>query len=218
MSHIKCTCLRWIAVAAASSLLLANLSAVAQTAKTPAPPAPATGEARTTIPFAVIDLQRVLTQSQAGKSALEQLDQLKAKYRGELNKLQEKIRSEQEDLTRQQSILAPEAFEEKRRAYQRDASDLQQTVQDRNTDFELTEKRAQGEILRAVEGILKQYLFDHSISFIFDRVNVLMADSSSDVTEDVMRLLNKQLPAVKLSEGAPAAKPGVAAKKVPPAK
>jgi Skp family chaperone for outer membrane proteins len=215
MIQIKNSCLRWLAVAAAANLAFATLSAVAQTAKPSLPPV---AEARSAMPFAVLDLQRVLTQSQAGKSVLEQLDQLKVKYRTELNKLQEKIRAEQEDLARQQGVLSPEAFEEKRRAYQRDASDLQQTIQDRNTDFELNEKRAQAEILRAVEGILKQYLFDHSISFIFDRVNVLMADSTVDVTNDVMQLLNKQLPSVKLGEGGSPTKPSAAAKKTPPAK
>lgn len=205
---------RALGVVMLSVALFAAASASAQTAKPAAPPA--TAAAPTPLPIAVLWMQRVYHDSAAGKTATQELGELRARYQTEVAKGESKIRAEQDDLARQQPVLSADAFEEKRRAYQRDASDLQQLLQDRTAELDLKSKRITSQIDGALVKVLKPYMIERGISIVIDRQQVITMDQAIDITDDVLKELNKVLPAIKLSEGTPS-KDSAAPKKAPAA-
>ncbi|HUN51208.1 MAG TPA: OmpH family outer membrane protein [Candidatus Sulfotelmatobacter sp.] len=204
---------RGLGIAVLSLTLFGATDSLAQAAK----PA-ATQAVQSPLPIAVLGLQQVLRDSAAGKSAAQQVGALHEKYQAEIVRGQEKLRAEQEDLTRQQAVLSPDAFEVKKRAYQRDASDLQQLLQDRNDELDLINKKVVNQIEGTVLAILKQYMPERGISILVDRQSTISYDPAIDVTNDVLQRLDKALPTIKVSEGAAAGRGSAPAKKAPAAK
>jgi outer membrane protein len=190
---------RALAVALMSAAVSCATAASAQTTK-PAAPQAAT-QAPASLPIAVMRMQRILRESAAGKSAAQQVGELQAKYQAEIARRQEKIRAEQDDLARQQAVLSPDAFEEKRRAYQRDATDLQQLLQDRNGELDLIEKKVYAEIQASLLTILKQYQPERGIKVLLEAQNTVSYDPTLDITEEIIQRLDKVLPTIKISEG-----------------
>ena len=203
---------RALGIAVLSLTLFSATDTFAQAAK----PA-ATQAAQTPLPIAVLWMQRVMRDSAAGKSAAQQVGELHEKYQAEIVKGQEKLRAEQDDLARQQAVLSPDAFEAKKRAYQRDASDLQQLLQDRNDELDLINKKVTNQIESALLSILKQYMPERGISILVDRQSTISYDPAIDVTNEVLQRLDKALPTIKVSEGTSTGRGSAPAKKAPAA-
>jgi Skp family chaperone for outer membrane proteins len=63
----------------------------------------------------VIDLNRILTEAKASVSAAEQIEEIAIEIENEIKLSDEEIIKEQNLLIESQSIMAPEAFEAKRK-------------------------------------------------------------------------------------------------------
>ena len=71
-----------------------------------------------TVVMAIVDIQKIMRESAASVSIRDQIDQVRSEYQSELDAKEERLRATDEDLQRQRAILAPEAFEEKRKAFE----------------------------------------------------------------------------------------------------
>jgi outer membrane protein len=72
----------------------------------PAAPAVAAGPVLTAPTVALVDIQRVVADSAAGKNMLSQLDTERKKIREQLAKLDEDFKNQENELRRQRSILS----------------------------------------------------------------------------------------------------------------
>ena len=100
-------------------------------AQTPAA-APAPG-ALTPPTVAVVDMQRVLLESAAGRSIQSQLEGERRKIRDQVSKLDEELKATENEIKRQRSVMAPDAVNEQVQAFQRKQADAQRVVQERIT-------------------------------------------------------------------------------------
>ena len=109
-------------------------SAFAQTpAAAPAAAPVVAGPPLTPPTVAVVDMQRVLVESAAGKSIQSQLDTERRKIRDQITRMQDELKSQQNQFIRTRSVMAPEAAQEQQQQLQRKEADAQRTLQDRST-------------------------------------------------------------------------------------
>src|SRR5262245_20305294 len=86
----------------AASLLLSAMVAPAEAADPP-----------TSVTILVVDTQRVMGESKAGKAIQQQVQQRVQSYQQGLSKQEQALASAQQDLQKQQTILAQDAFSAK---------------------------------------------------------------------------------------------------------
>ena len=161
----------------------------AQTAATPSNP----------IPVAVIDAQRVLHESVAGKKADAFIGDLRGKYQQEIAKTEEQLRAEDQELGRQRSLLSPEAFEARRHEFERKVQESQRLVQERNGAFDATVRQARAEIGKVVITVVTEMMQKKNILLVIDRAQIVASQTSIDLTEQVLAEVNKRLPSIPLS-------------------
>ena len=58
--------------------------------------------------------------------------------------------------------------------------------------------KATGELLKSVNQILSNYASENKISLIIQKKNIIVGQSSLDVTDTIMKILNKQIKSVNL--------------------
>src|SRR5262245_17626658 len=104
----------------AATGFLSPLSAFAQDAKLPTPV------------IAIIDGDMVANESLAGKGVVLEQSKYAEALKGFVTDNETKLRAEEQDLTRQRATLAPDVFEQKARAFQQKAADLQMQVKQRS--------------------------------------------------------------------------------------
>lgn len=146
--------------------------------------------------IAVIDTQHIHRTTLAGKDIQVQLDAMRAKFQSEMQKEEEKIRTEREALARQKDILAPEAMQAKSRAFEEKVAAAQRLAQEKRRQLELALRQATNELQRALIPVLQEIMDARKITLVVDKNQVVMQASGLDITTEVIEQLNRKLPSI----------------------
>ena len=148
----------------------------------------------------VIDSQQIRRDSLAGKDILRQIDDIRSAVQADIQKQEQQLRAEEDELKRQRAILTPEAFDQKRQAWEQKVMEVQRKVQEKNAALEMALQKANGELQRAIMPILQKTLDARNATFLVDKSQIiLMAPNKGlDVTTDVIEKLDSVLPGVKV--------------------
>ena len=195
-------------------VLFGALTVLPAFAQTPAAaPAPvAAGPALVPPTVAVVDMQRVLVESAAGKSIQSQLDTERRKIRDQITRMDDELKSAQNQFIRTRSVMAPEAANEQQQALQRKQADAQRVVQDRQEAFQKGESDAVNVVGDNMRDIVQQIAGERHIGMVLRKELVIsMADKNMDITDDVVQRLNTKLPSVTVTIPAPGATPAAPA-------
>jgi outer membrane protein len=135
------TCLLAVFLAASPAALRAQDAAA---------PAGAKAEALRPARIAIVDMQRISSESLLGKSYAAQIDALKSdidaagtKKQNELQKLDADIKALQDDLQKQAGVLSPEATDKKQQEIVKKTRERQAFVEDGQAELQRMRDRAQ---------------------------------------------------------------------------
>lgn len=158
--------------------------------------------AETNYPFtsiAIVDLNMILTDSKAAKDATEQFEAIQKSTEDEIVASDKEMLDERNRLIEQQSVIAPEAFELK-------AKDFEKRLQNYNTEkqaklrkLEGVLQKARNDILENVKPILEELSQELGVTVILEKNSVLLSANNMDITNDIVKKLNKKLPKIKVS-------------------
>lgn len=167
-------------------------------------PAAAQDNQRLLARIAILDVERVLTQSEAGKNALKQITDQRKRYQDEISKAEDQLRNEERDLVQSRATLAADAFDEKRRAFERKVQDTQRLVQQRSGTIDGMMRNAREQIGKAALAALQELIKERGFNVVLDRKQIVATDPGLEVTDEVLSRVNQRLPSIKV-EGAAAA-------------
>ena len=148
--------------------------------------------------IAVIDTQHIHRTTLAGRDIQVQLDAMRAKFQTEMQKEEDKIRAEREDLERQKDILAPEAIAARSRAFEEKVVAAQRLAQERRRQLELALRQATNELQRALIPVLQGIMDARKITLIVDKSQIVMQAGGMDITTEVIEELDRKLPSVRV--------------------
>jgi Skp family chaperone for outer membrane proteins len=106
---------------------------------------------------------------------------------------------ERNKLIEQQSVMAPEAFELKAKDYEKKLQTYQVEKQNKLRKLEGVLQKARNEILENVKPILEELSKELGVTVILEKNSVLLSATNMDITENVIKKLNKELPKIKVS-------------------
>jgi outer membrane protein len=208
--------MRSFVVAAALSLVLTAAPLAAQTGQ-PAgagqSPAPAQS-AQPPKPFpegskiAVVNIQRVASQSTEGKASTAKVQALHQQKSTQLAEMNKKLQADQQKLQQQQSVMNEQARGQLEREIERQQKDIQRFSQDAQEDVQNLQGDLQQQFERRLQPIIEQVVQERGIQVLFSRVDagIVWADAGLDVTDEVIRRLDAASPATPAptSSSAPA--------------
>jgi Skp family chaperone for outer membrane proteins len=184
-------------------------SAIAQTpAAAPAAASAAFGPALVAPTVAVVDIQRVLGESAAGRSIQSQLDTERRKIRDQVSRLEEDLKTSENDLKRKRSVMQPDEVNEQVQALQRKQAEAQRVVQDRQESFQKGESEAVNVVGDNMRDLVQQYAAERHIGMVLRKELVIsMADKNMDITDEIISRLNAKLPSVTVTVTPPGGVP-----------
>jgi Skp family chaperone for outer membrane proteins len=149
--------------------------------------------------FAVIDVQRVIRDSKATRSIRPQIEKLKEGYESGFKKQEEELRGANQDLARQRAILSPEAYADRRREFQQRATGVQREVQETKRLLDRALGSAMSKVHNALRQITAEIAKEQSLTAIFPRTAVILVERQYDITSEVLKRLDAQLPSVAVT-------------------
>ena len=141
--------------------------------------------------FGVIDLQKVLNESERGvkaKADLESLIKSKESVIEEKAKTVEKLNSE---LEKQASALSPEAKKKKQDELEKIQRESQRLLQDSQIEVKKKEGELTEAIIKDIREIVEKFGADEGYTFIIEKGILLYSDKGIDLTDSVIKKLNE---------------------------
>ncbi len=143
--------------------------------------------------FCVVDMQKVVTESAAGKAARESLEAELKESRAALDKQKRELQSMQDLIKRQAGVLSKKALEEKQEALRKKEREFQRRAADEGQEFGRRNNRYVAVIVREVQTVLAELTQQESCDFVMERGQyVVFAAERLDITNKVIQVLNKR--------------------------
>jgi outer membrane protein len=144
--------------------------------------------------FGVVDLQKALNLSVAGKEARESISKRVEEAKRVIAAKDNELRRLRAELEKQSLLLTGEARLEKAKAFEAKRRDYERFVKDSREELALEERRLTNKILRELEKVVQQLGQAEGFSFIFERNQggLVYAANSVDLTDRVIELYNGQ--------------------------
>ena len=149
--------------------------------------------------IAIVDLNLILSDSKAAKNATKQFEEIQKSTEDKIIASDKKMLDERNKLIEQQSVIAPEAFELKAKDYEKKLQEYQADKQNKLRKLEGVLQKARNEILENVKPILEDLSKELGVTVILEKNSVLLSANNMDITDDVIKKLNKELPKIKVS-------------------
>ena len=146
-----------------------------------------------------IDFTKVLNQSKAGAEAQQQL---KNKFESESKKFsteEENLRKQERELIPQKKVLSNEDYQKKIDELRKKVAKLQQDKQKSLNEIAKSRALARQELLKNVNPILKEYMEKNNIRLIVDKQSVILGDTTLEVTDKIIEILNQKLNSIKVN-------------------
>lgn len=153
--------------------------------------------------IAVVNIQKIMQESTAAKSANEQLEGKQKSFQNELNKKDEALQKEDKELAKQRGVLSKEAFEEKTRTFRNKVTEIQKEVQSKKALLDSAYSRALNDIQKIVTEIIADLAKEKGFAVAIPTSQILYADNKLDISDAVLERLNKKLPKLDVKFEAP---------------
>lgn len=189
-----------VAVGLASSAFAADTTptpnAPAAAAPAPAPTPAQPGQALPTPVIAVVDVQRILQESTAARSVQTAIEAKRDAYQKEITAMEDKLRAAEQDLNKQKTVLAPDAFNKRQSDFQKQVADLQRTVQTRKRALDQALDGAMVQVQKAMVDIVGEVAMEKGANMVLARHQFIIHATAFDQTDLVLKRLNERLPKV----------------------
>ena len=149
--------------------------------------------------IAVVDLNLILSESKAAKNATKQFEEIQKSTEDKIIASDKKMLDERNKLIEQQSVIAPEAFELNAKDYEKKLQEYQADKQNKLRKLEGVLQKARNTILEKVKPILEDISKELGVTVILEKNSVLLSANNMDITDNVIKKLNKELPKIKVS-------------------
>jgi len=164
---------------------------------------PAFSDANAETKIAVLNIQEIMRGSTAAKAVREQLESKQKVYKGELDKLDEQLRKEDQELAKQRTVLSPEAFEQKVKEFRSKATEAQKEFQTKKGKLDNAFAGALDDIQKATYDIVSSIAKERGLQLVMPTSQLLFADPTLHVSAEVLKRLNEKLPSLTVNFDSP---------------
>ncbi len=141
----------------------------------------------------VINLNYILSESDAAKDAAKQIEEIAKKIEQEVITDDQNLLDEQNKLVESQAIMAPNAFEEKRKEYEKKVQNYNIQRQEKLLSIDQLVAESRNTVLDALKPILEEISNENGITVLLEKNSVLLNAENMDITEEALKRLNKKL-------------------------
>lgn len=170
---------RWLRASAVALFLAVNFVSF-----------PAFAQALNNPAVIVIDVQEVMRDAKATKGIIEHRDKLTQQYLNEFSAEENKLRSAEQELVKQQTTLSPEAFNEKRVAFEKQAAEFSRKVQIRRRNLDIAFNTAMAQVAGSMEKVIKDIAAEQKANIVIPRSQLLFFDAKMDFSKQALDKLN----------------------------
>lgn len=141
---------------------------------------------------AVIDLARIIRESEATARVRVLLDGKSAEFQQEFAEKETQLLAKEKDLKAKESLITEDAYQEEVRAFQRDVAAIQQDIQNKRQSLDRALQEAQDKIRSLATTIIAEYASEYKIDLVVKEELLLVFRNQLNITDDILQILNER--------------------------
>lgn len=143
------------------------------------------------VKIAMVDIQKLLVLSDAGKDVKEQLAAKANKYDADKNSREEDLKKLKGELEKQSGILTDDARKAKEQLFFQKRKEMDRSLKVAEEDFEAMKQELTGRIIEEVVKIIQDYGKKNGYLVIFIKNDSMVyVDEKTDLTDEILKVFN----------------------------
>ncbi len=147
---------------------------------------------------AVVDVQKILQDSLAAKNVQKQIDAQRAKFQLETEKEENALREAEQGLAKERDGLSTDVYTEHERQMRNRTLGIERNFEARRKMLDQGFADAKAVLSKTLQDITETVAHEHGATVIMLKQQILWADPTLDVTDEVLSRLNKKLPQINI--------------------
>ena len=144
-----------------------------------------------------LNIEKIMKTSKAGKSIIKKINQTNEANLKKFKKIEEDLKNDEQDLIAKKNILSEEEFKKKFDLLKKKINDYKILRQNSIQDITTKRRNASSEFFKKINPILGKYATENDISFILQKKNIIMGKTELDITDDVLKIIDKEVSKIK---------------------
>ena len=142
----------------------------------------------------VVDLQKAVQSTAAGKKAKETMESEFKKRKDNLDKKKADVDKMAQDLEKKRSVLSEEIFNKRNLEVQEEMMKFQKTVADNQTEIQKKEREVVEPILEKMRKIVDKVATEKKLDVVLEKQgnSVLFVRKEIEITDDVIKAFEKE--------------------------
>jgi Skp family chaperone for outer membrane proteins len=150
---------------------------------------------------AIIDVQKILQESQAAKNVQKQIDGQRSKFQAETEKEENALRQLEQGLGKARDSVTPEVYGDREQQLRQRTLIVERHVTTRRKILDQAFADAKNAMSATLQEITEAVAHEHGVNIVLLKQQVLWTDSALDVTNEILARLNKKLPNIDIKMG-----------------
>jgi Skp family chaperone for outer membrane proteins len=146
----------------------------------------------------VIDVDTIMHDSKAAKAIDSQIEAQRQSYQKDLAKREGDLHATEQDLAKQQAVLAADAFQQRRKDFEQRVNDFQRDVAGKRRSLEQSFNEARLKVQGVLIEIISQIATERRANVVLPKSQVILVDKSMDLTEEALKRLDQKMPTVNV--------------------
>ena len=148
--------------------------------------------------IAFINMDKVISTTNAGSSILKQLTDLNNKNLQFLKKEEKKFKEKEIKLISQKNIISETDFQNKVNELKSEIKNYNQNRDKMINEFKKLKVDNTNNLLKLINPILLKFSDDKEISIILQKKNLVVAKTQLDITDEVIKIVNSEIKEFKI--------------------
>ena len=141
--------------------------------------------------FYTVDMNKLLKQTAVGKKLISDNNSLKQSLQNENDALQAELLLEEKDLSELRSSLSADEFRPKALAFDQKVTIIRLEQAQKEENLLRNIRKKESEFYKNIYPILYKLLSEHGGLILLDQRNVVLWDSSVDITDEAIDMINR---------------------------
>jgi len=145
-----------------------------------------------------IDLNKIMSNSIAGKSISFQLENNHKKNISKFKIIEEELKKDEAEIISQKKVITKEEFEKKIIDLRNKANKFRKERNDNINNLNNQRLEATSKMITLVRPILSEFSDKNSISLIIDKKNIIIGKTLLDITDDILKIVDEKIGKIQL--------------------
>lgn len=144
-----------------------------------------------------VDIDKIIYESNLGKKISKKMN---SEYKAEEKRLvniEKKLQEKENDIAKQKNVLSKDELNKKISVLRNEINEFKKERFQVNEKFKKERISNVNKMVESLNEILAKYSSEKSISMIIQRKNIVIGKSDLDITDEVMKIFNKEVKSLK---------------------